>query len=58
MLVLMRKPGQQLMIGDIVVTLLAIRGNSVRVGVEADRSINVRRGELAPLNKPQRPEAA
>ena len=47
MLVLTRKTDQQIMIGDdIKITLLRIRPNSVRVGIEAPRNIRILRGEL------------
>jgi carbon storage regulator len=47
MLVLTRKPGQRLMIGDnVVVTILSVRNGQVRVGIEAPRSVSIRREEL------------
>ena len=47
MLVLTRKYGQQIMIGDdIVITVLEGRGDSVRIGVEAPGSISVKRAEV------------
>jgi len=47
MLVLGRRKGDQVVIGDgIVVTVLRIRGNEVRLGFEADRSVRIRRAEL------------
>ncbi len=47
MLVLTRKPGQRLMIGDnIVVTVLSVHGGQVRIGIEAPRSVSIRREEL------------
>ena len=47
MLVLTRKLGQRLMIGDnIVVTVLSVRGGQVRLGIEAPRSVPIRRDEL------------
>jgi carbon storage regulator len=50
MLVLSRKEGEQLRIGDdIVVTVSRISGNRVAIGIEAPRSIRVVRGELEPL---------
>jgi carbon storage regulator len=49
MLVLTRKQQQQIKIGDeIVVTILRVKGNTVRVGIEAPRSVRVVRGELPP----------
>ncbi|MDP7018942.1 MAG: carbon storage regulator [Pirellulaceae bacterium] len=53
MLVLTRKSQEQIRIGDdIVVTVLRVKGNSVRVGVEAPRQIRVVRGELPPKPAP------
>ena len=47
MLVLTRKSNQSIMIGDDVeVTILAIRGEKVRVGIEAPRSVPVFRKEV------------
>ena len=47
MLVLSRKQKQQIRIGeDVVVTILQIKGGSVRVGIEAPREVHVMRGEL------------
>ena len=47
MLVLSRKPGESIRIGDdIKVTVVKIRGNRVRVGIEAPNGIHIVRGEL------------
>lgn len=48
MLVLTRKTDEKIMIGnDIEITLVRIRGGSVRIGIDAPREIRVVRGELA-----------
>ncbi|MDE0866389.1 MAG: carbon storage regulator [Rubripirellula sp.] len=48
MLVLTRKSDEQIVIGDdIKITLVRVRGNSVRIGIEAPREVRVLRGELA-----------
>ena len=48
MLVLTRKFRQQITIGqDIVVTVLAVKGNAVRIGIEAPDSVKVMRTEIA-----------
>ncbi len=48
MLVLTRKADEQILIGDdIKITLLRVRGNSVRIGIDAPKNIRVVRGELA-----------
>jgi len=50
MLVLTRKPGQKLMVGDnVVVTVLSLRNGQVRIGIEAPRAISIRREELEAL---------
>jgi len=47
MLVLMRKPGETIMIGDdIEVKILEISGNQVKVGVTAPRETPVHREEI------------
>jgi carbon storage regulator CsrA len=47
MLVLTRKANEEILIGDdIKITLVRIRGNSVRIGIEAPREVRVVRGEL------------
>ncbi len=48
MLVLTRKTKQQIQIGpNITITILQIKGQAVRVGIEAPRDVNVLRTELA-----------
>jgi carbon storage regulator len=47
MLIITRKPGEKIMLGDeIVVHVMEIVGNSVRVGIEAPRSVPVYREEI------------
>lgn len=47
MLVLTRNANQSIMIGhDIVVTVLEIRGDQVRLGIRAPRSVDVHREEV------------
>ena len=51
MLVLSRKLNQEIVIGDNVkVTILKVKGNTVRLGIEAPRNVRVVRGELPPLS--------
>lgn len=47
MLIITRKPGEKIMLGDdVVVHVMEIVGNSVRVGIQAPRSIPVYREEI------------
>lgn len=47
MLVLTRHANQSIMIGqDVVVTVLEVRGDQVRLGISAPRSIDVHREEV------------
>ena len=47
MLILTRRVGETLMIGDdITVTVLGVKGNQVRVGVNAPRELPVHREEV------------
>jgi carbon storage regulator len=46
-LVLSRRTGESIIIGDdIVVTVLEVRGDVVRVGIDAPRSVRVHREEV------------
>ena len=54
MLVLTRKQNEKIKIGDdIVVSVLKIKGNTVRLGIEAPKNIRVVRGELPSSSEPQ-----
>ena len=55
MLVLTRHANQSIMIGDdVVVTVLEIRGDQVRLGIQAPRSVDVHREEVfVALRKPK-----
>jgi carbon storage regulator len=46
-LVLTRKPGERILIGDdIVITILESRGDGVRIGIDAPRGIAIQREEV------------
>jgi carbon storage regulator len=46
-LILTRKIGESLMIGnDVSITVLRVKGNQVRLGVEAPKDVSVQRQEI------------
>jgi carbon storage regulator len=47
MLILTRRVGESLMVGDdITITVLGVKGNQVRIGVNAPRDVAVHREEI------------
>jgi carbon storage regulator len=47
MLVLSRKIGEQIVVADTIeITVVEIRGNRIRLGVNAPRDVSVRRAEV------------
>ena len=47
MLVLNRRPDESLKIGEeVTITILGVRGNSVRIGISAPKSLPVHREEI------------
>lgn len=52
MLVLARMPNERIIIGDdIVITVVEVRGNKVRIGIEAPKDVTVHRDEIYNLIK-------
>jgi len=68
MLILTRRVGEALMVGDeVTVTVLGVKGNQVRIGVNAPKHVSVHREEIyeriraeqqAELDSPAQPSAA
>ena len=53
MLILTRKPGESLIIGeDIKVTIFSVKGNQVRIGIDAPKDVHIVRDEL--LERPEK----
>ncbi len=48
MLVLSRRVGETVRIGDTVVTVLRVEHGRVKLGIDADRTVPILRGELEP----------
>jgi len=47
MLVLTRRIGEDLMIGDdVTITVLGVKGNQVRIGIDAPKDVAVHRKEI------------
>lgn len=58
MLILTRRVGETLMIGDeVTVTVLGVKGNQVRIGVNAPRDVAVHREEIYDRIKREQAEA-
>ncbi|MGD2020595.1 MAG: carbon storage regulator CsrA [Thiohalocapsa sp.] len=59
MLILTRRVGETLMIGDdVTVTVLGVKGNQVRIGVNAPRDVAVHREEIYERIKREQEQAA
>lgn len=57
MLVLSRKAGERILVGDdVVITVVRVGPNSVRVGIEAPRDMNIVREELCNFDSAARAE--
>jgi carbon storage regulator len=46
MCVLTRKPGETVVIGNVIVTFIRLKGGAIRLGIEAPSDVRILRGEL------------
>lgn len=59
MLILTRRVGETLMIGDeVTVTVLGVKGNQVRIGVNAPKNVSVHREEIYERIKKEQSESS
>jgi carbon storage regulator CsrA len=59
MLILTRRISEALVIGDnVTITVIGVKGNQVRIGVEAPKSVSVHREEVYERVLAERAEAA
>jgi carbon storage regulator len=60
MLILTRRVGETVMIGDdVTITVLGVKGNQVRVGINAPKNVAVHREEIYErIKREQHPEMA
>jgi carbon storage regulator len=58
MLIITRRPGERVMIGDnVVISIIDVKGSSVRIGIDAPREVLVYREEILEAMKADRAKA-
>jgi carbon storage regulator len=56
MLIVSRKVHEEIVIGpDVTITIVAVRGKQVRIGIKAPPDVSIRREELEPLPRSDAP---
>jgi carbon storage regulator len=56
MLIVSRKVHEEIVIGDdVTITIVAVRGKQVRIGIKAPPQVSIRREELEPLPRSDAP---
>jgi len=59
MLILTRKSGESINIGDdIIISIMEVKGKSVKIGIEAPRSMSVHREEIYAMIKEENRKAS
>lgn len=59
MLILTRRPGERLMIGDnVTITVIGHKGDQIRLGIEAPHDVSVQREEIYQRIKREQKEAS
>ncbi|QEG43573.1 carbon storage regulator [Roseimaritima ulvae] len=54
MLILSRKLGETIQVGsNVVIKVTAVKGGRVQIGIDAPQEVAIRRGDLAPLERPR-----
>lgn len=56
MLVVTRKQGESVRVGRATVSIVRVRGDAVRLGIDAPLNIEIARGEIPPRTQREEPE--